>query len=253
MIRQSVESAPKEILTTGEAAKFCSVTANTILRWITEGKLPAIRTSGGHNRIARADLLKYMQPEEKSVVPRPTDKVYQYCWEFHSSSGVIRDECFKCIVYRSRSGRCYELAKIRSEVGHSRLCCSKTCQECDYYIESHNRCPSLMVVTQEIDSRLLDAEKDLGGSTVRFVENEYQCCLEIDKVKPDYIVIDCSLGAERCLDLVKQLTTDKRIPFAKLILVGIEEQFPAGCSGAVFAFVRSPFRLETLTELIAGL
>ena len=44
------------MLSTGKVAKLRSVTPDTVLKWIKGGQLPAIRTAGGHYRIARRDL-----------------------------------------------------------------------------------------------------------------------------------------------------------------------------------------------------
>ena len=56
-------------LTTGEAAQICSVTRDTIFKWIRSGYLPARRTAGGHHRIDRNDLDKLfsLKPEQMVV------------------------------------------------------------------------------------------------------------------------------------------------------------------------------------------
>lgn len=46
----------KEILTTFEAARLCSVSYNTIKNWIRRGLLDAYRTAGGHLRIKNSDI-----------------------------------------------------------------------------------------------------------------------------------------------------------------------------------------------------
>lgn len=254
MVSQSEAVASKEILTTGEAAKLCSVTRNTILRWIREGRLSAITTSGRHNRIARTDLAPYIRPGRTGELADRTDKTYQYCWEFHSDSGTVQEVCLKCIVYRSRSGRCYELAKMPQKVGHSRLHCTKTCEDCEYYQEIRNQRPSVLVVTSQSElCARIGSTADIHSDTVRIAEDEYRCCLEVDKFRPDYVVVDCSLGADRCQALARSLFQDERIPFVRLILVGEQERFPADCDKAVFAFVRSPFNLNVLNEVIGNL
>lgn len=63
-------------MTTGEVARYLSVTIMTVNRWIQAGKLPFIRTPGGRYRIPRAEFLAMVQ---KGSVPvagaRPTLKV----------------------------------------------------------------------------------------------------------------------------------------------------------------------------------
>ena len=45
-----------EYFSTGQAAKLCAVTPDTVLKWIKRGRLRARRTPGGHYRISREDL-----------------------------------------------------------------------------------------------------------------------------------------------------------------------------------------------------
>ena len=42
-----------DLLTTGQAARLCSVTPDTVLKWIKKGRLRGVRTAGGHYRIER--------------------------------------------------------------------------------------------------------------------------------------------------------------------------------------------------------
>jgi excisionase family DNA binding protein len=50
----------KRFLTTGEVAQYCAVSHLTVTNWIRAGKLCASRTPGGHNRIRREDLLRFL-------------------------------------------------------------------------------------------------------------------------------------------------------------------------------------------------
>jgi excisionase family DNA binding protein len=50
----------KRFLTTGEIAQYCAVSHLTVTNWIRAGKLFASRTPGGHNRIRREDLLRFL-------------------------------------------------------------------------------------------------------------------------------------------------------------------------------------------------
>jgi excisionase family DNA binding protein len=50
-----------ELIGTFEAAKYCGVTYSTISRWIDSGKIKAFRTEGGHRKIVRKDLIKFMK------------------------------------------------------------------------------------------------------------------------------------------------------------------------------------------------
>lgn len=48
-------------VTTGEVARRCGVQINTVKNWIQSGLLPAVRTPGGHWRIAADDFARFLQ------------------------------------------------------------------------------------------------------------------------------------------------------------------------------------------------
>ncbi len=49
-----------EFISVGFIAKGCGVSNTTVLRWISTRQLPAFRLPGGHYRIERDDLSKFM-------------------------------------------------------------------------------------------------------------------------------------------------------------------------------------------------
>jgi excisionase family DNA binding protein len=51
----------KSVFTTFEAAKLCHVSPLSIINWVNAGRLPAFRTPGGHRRIRREDLVRFMK------------------------------------------------------------------------------------------------------------------------------------------------------------------------------------------------
>ena len=64
---------PNEYLTTSQAAKICDVTRFTILNWIKKGKLLAVSTLGGHQRIPREAILVLLKKESQSIKQEPTE------------------------------------------------------------------------------------------------------------------------------------------------------------------------------------
>ncbi|MFB4276079.1 helix-turn-helix domain-containing protein [Nonomuraea sp. MTCD27] len=46
-----------------QAADFCQVHHQTITRWANAGKLPTVRTPGGHRRYRESDLVAVMEGE----------------------------------------------------------------------------------------------------------------------------------------------------------------------------------------------
>lgn len=51
----------KSVFTTFEAAKLCHVSPLSIINWVNAGRLPAFRTPGGHRRIRKEDLVRFMR------------------------------------------------------------------------------------------------------------------------------------------------------------------------------------------------
>jgi excisionase family DNA binding protein len=60
----------KSVFTTFEAAKLCHVSPLSIINWVNAGRLPAFRTPGGHRRIRREDLIRFMRD---NGMPLPED------------------------------------------------------------------------------------------------------------------------------------------------------------------------------------
>jgi hypothetical protein len=178
----------------------------------------------------------------------------EYCWEFHSRSGAIEYECMHCVVYRSRSGRCFELAALAKEIGHARFHCTDTCESCAYYREIQDRKPSVLIVTAQAKlPGCLDTVSSLDSNSVRFAESDYHCGLLINSFRPDYVIVDCSMGTERSEMLARFLSDDHRVPFVRTIMVGEPDQLPEECSASVFAFVRATLSIEVLQDLLVSL
>jgi len=53
--------ARRSYLTTFEISRICEVSPTTVQNWIREGKLKAHLTPGGHRRVLRADLTRFMR------------------------------------------------------------------------------------------------------------------------------------------------------------------------------------------------
>src|SRR3972149_2666754 len=56
-----------ELLTISQASKYSMVDTKTIINWIETGDLPALKTSGGHRRIKKSDLDKFLMERRISV------------------------------------------------------------------------------------------------------------------------------------------------------------------------------------------
>ncbi len=51
----------KQSFSTSEVAKYCHVTADTIRKWAEAGRIKVFKTPGGHRRIRREDLVKFLR------------------------------------------------------------------------------------------------------------------------------------------------------------------------------------------------
>ena len=252
MIEKKVNLVPsKEYFSTGEAAELCSVTPDTVLKWIRAGKLHANRTPGGHHRIPRSALLPILQGEMDSVLPPERQSDFQYCWEFYTVSGAITEGCEKCLVYRSRTRRCYEMKDLPPDAGYLGLLCDTNCEKCDYYVMMYGEPDNILVVTDQtkLKDELERGSKNIGFK-LRLADSEYKCSMLIDKFRPDYVVIDCSLGTERCERITKLLDEDPRIPFVRIILAGKREDLPRDCDRMIYALIDKHFTAMMLSELI---
>lgn len=120
---------PTKLLTTSQAARSLAVTPDAVLKWVKAGKLRSLRTPGGHCRIPREEV------ERLKTGPQnlPGLDSTLYCWQFHAGSRCIGPDCKRCIVYRSQTGRCWELQALMVDIGHGRLHCSATCEGCRYH------------------------------------------------------------------------------------------------------------------------
>jgi len=54
---------PIDLMTPAEVARLFRVDPKTVTRWAKEGRLPAVRTLGGHRRYARAVIMELLDQE----------------------------------------------------------------------------------------------------------------------------------------------------------------------------------------------
>jgi len=51
----------KQSFSTSEVARYCHVTADTIRKWSEAGRIQVFKTPGGHRRIRREDLVRFLR------------------------------------------------------------------------------------------------------------------------------------------------------------------------------------------------
>lgn len=246
----------KDYFTTTQAARLLSVSADTVLKWVRAGKIASYRTPGGHFRIARR-AVELLLPAEAAALPQQNvplaEPVFQYCWNFYGSDGEFNEECLDCVAYKSRAHRCYEMRDLPEQFGPLKLHCTTDCASCDYYKMMQGRGTSVLVISR--NRELLKNLRERGDDadlTVRFADSEYECAMTIDKFRPDFVVIDCSLGMGRTREICYHLRNDDRVPFTRIILASQSSAIDSCCDGEIFGWIKKPFSLRQLRSLVLG-
>ena len=249
------------VLTTGQAAKLCDVTPDTVLKWIKKGQLRAARTAGGHYRVDLRDLQPYIPPgrRDNSSAEKPSCALQRlHCWEYLSDGGVVRDECKKCVVYRVRAAQCFQMADLGTEVGHARRFCQSSCEDCEYYRRVRGLPTNVLVITPD-ESLLerLSAEAEENESIVlRFARNAYEASAIIQQFQAAFVVVDEELLTPGNAGLLDSLAGDPRLPAVKIVL-GVQHG-TVGTQGhetdkdVVFSLIEKPFGPRRIAAAING-
>jgi excisionase family DNA binding protein len=229
-----MSSERSDLLTTGQAAKLCAVTPDTVLKWIKKGRLKASRTAGGHYRVALPDLRPFLagfgQGEEPGASTQATVHVSSHdgteataeevsCWEYLAVDGNVREECKQCVVYRVRATRCFLMAGLEGDVGHSRQFCHGSCEDCVYYQRLQGGSASVLFITA--DQSLEGQIEGFGGEEVslRFARNGYEASTVIQDFRPEILIIDLEGLPDHGFGLLDSIAADPRLPHARVILV----------------------------------
>jgi excisionase family DNA binding protein len=250
----------KSYLTTSEAAKFLSVSPDTVLKWAKAGKVKSTRTLGGHFRIPVSELDTLAANMDRSTdVSDQTDEsvngplVHQYCWEYLSGDGDIKAQCRDCITFRSRARRCYELKDLPGGMGCLNIMCDTECTECEYFRLVNGTALNILILSNS-KSLVKDpgSPDDYPEFQVRFAGSEYDAAALIQSFRPDYIIIDCAFGKKRTGSICTSVFDDIRIPVPRIILSSRAKDIDDYCDREVFGWLRKPFTLEQLKNCIQG-
>jgi len=242
-------------LSTGEAARLCSVNPDTVLKWIKRGQLAATRTAGGHYRIDEHDLAALIPcsaPSEAPAVEAPgTDSRPLRCWEYLSRPGVVPEECRKCVVYQIRAAWCFRLAtSLGCGLGQKRTFCAASCEDCTYYRRASGRATNVLVLTA--DQAFVDAlGSGTGALALHFARNAYEASAMISTFRATFVVVDQQVIADGQPDLLDCLIADARLPGVRIIL-GTSKglRMRASFEGAVVGIIEKPFGQERIAEIV---
>lgn len=246
----------KKYLTTTQAAKLLSVSADTVLKWVRAGKISSYRTPGGHCRIpqeAIEGMLPAGGPQDLAGPPISAAEArrFRYCWEYNSNSGQIADDCRSCLVYQSRARRCYEFRDIPEVFGYLRLHCKTTCDQCEYFRNVKEHGLSVLVVTRSGSLiKQLKHDTEHEDIEIKLVTSGYETSCTIESFRPDYIVVDWSIGTRVAQDLCNHLVQDPRIPLTRLILTSPDKEAAEMCESEILGWLRKPFTVTQLRDFI---
>ena len=216
------------LLSTGQAARLCSVTPDTVLKWIKRGRLEAVRTAGGHYRIDVSELDPFMASPSRNEAQLPAIRAAAEpvetsrntkCWEYLSTEGKVRDDCRQCVVYRVRATRCFLVAGLEQDVGHARKFCHGSCEECAYFRQVQGLGTNVLCISSDPELRKrLDCADDTRVA-VQFAKNAYEASALIQDFRPAFVVIDVERVQSWDTDLLDSLAEDPRLPGLRIILI----------------------------------
>jgi len=241
------------LLTTGKAARLCSVQPDTVLKWIKKGRLPASRTAGGHYRVEERQLLLFLEQhgakdadweENAALCSRP-----MRCWEYmnHGPGG----ECEECVVHRMHATYCFRLVNLLKGAGHAKRFCGGPCQECPYYRRVHGLPTNVLVITA--DEGLIHelAKRQNEAVAFRFARRGYDASAVITVFRPAFVIFDQAILESLGVALLDALATDPRTLGTRIVLAirkgTIGRQIH---SSAVFATVEEPFNPDEIVAMI---
>lgn len=241
------------LLTTGKAARLCSVKPDTVLKWIKKGRLPASRTAGGHYRVEEHALTSLLsdsdQPEKARAADGSLCSRPMRCWEYMNNGPG--DECRDCVVYRVRATWCFRLVNLVREAGHGKRFCTGVCQECPYYRRVHGLQSNVLVITRD-EGLIQDlAKREHASVAFRFARHGYDASAIVAVFRPAFVILDQAILESLGVALLDELASDPRTSGAR-ILVAIRKGAMGYRvrSGAVFATIEEPFSADEIVAII---
>ena len=105
----------KQSFSTSEVAKYCHVTADTIRKWAEAGRIHVFKTPGGHRRIRRDDLVRFLR-ENKIPVHEDLDNAGIRVLVVDDEKAVV--SVIRRFLERSQTPFQIEVALDGFEAGH---------------------------------------------------------------------------------------------------------------------------------------
>lgn len=209
-------------ITTGEAADALSVTPDTVLKWIKQGKLAARRTVGGHHRIEAGAIERLRMARARGHESQGQQGQGLHCWEYFSTGAEVREECTECAAYRVRAGLCFELRRLDATLSCQKLFCQSACEDCPYYQQVHRMPLRILAITPDAS---IPAEVEAclqGRAVVRAAHSVYGASAQIGELRPSIVLIDSALPREVADALIQAISSDGRVPWVRLFVIGAD-------------------------------
>ena len=238
----------ERLLTTGQAAKRCSVTADTILKWIRSGYLPAQRTAGGHHRIAETDL-KLVSGFRKPVNPLSSREMHDLpCAAETDGPDLLK----RCPAHLLGLRRREQVSIAGAAAWEIRPRSSERCHVCGYFREVSQYGMNVLILTRDpIMSLHLKETAREATFHLEITNSEYRCSVLVGECKPDFVVIDSAIGREKCREIGLQILNDPRNPFVEVLVAGTPGGMPDECTSGVFGRLQRPFDYQDIGERIS--
>ncbi len=250
-----VKQEGRSLLSTGQAAKLCSVTPDTILKWIKRGRIDGIRTAGGHYRVRSEDLWGILRgaPEDEPGPPRVPGPLR--CWEYFSVDGVLRDECKDCVVRRVGATQCFHMATLAPELGHAKRFCRTSCEDCVYYRRVKGLAARVLVVTNDdVLAGRLKMEPQDERVTLRLARSSYEASAILQYFQAGFALVDGDTIDPDRDGLLDSLSRDPRVPGLKIVMAlsraGAERRRGKAAGKGVAAVIEKPFGMREVLALV---
>ena len=240
----------KFMISTGQASKLCSVTRDTILKWINKETISAERTAGGHYRVNINTLKPYIVSEKLNVPKKYISKKtkFSYCWEYYSSDGNMKEDCRECMVFKSKAERCFLMAGLGKKVGHNGVHCKSSCYNCEYFMYINKPELDVLLITEN-DKLIARLKSNISKNIVlKFSDCGYETATIIQDFRPDFIVIDESMPKEKSDEICSHLIEDPKIHGAQIILAISDESERKKLQKGVCATIDVPFNAKELEK-----
>jgi len=241
----------QDMVSTGQAAKLCSVTPDTILKWIKNNKIEAVQTAGGHYRITKDKLKPYMVVSLEEV--QETTHQIDYCWQYHADKNNINENCRECMIFKSKAEKCYLVAGLGENAGHAQTFCTTSCYECEYFHLMNSSPISVLIISenQELKQKL---QKEVNGNlTFKFACCGYDTSMIIQEFRPDYIIIDESMVNSNPDEICKHILNDPRVHGSQIVLAIAQQRSERKIPEGVCASIRIPFNASDMDECFQNL